>query len=507
MHSAHYFTSDTRKMKNESTLQTLTQTYLDGSLSEEEAAQLNLLLAENSKARWHFAETLNLDSALAAAAEGWEIETAETSSFCKRKSVAWSTLAACALIFFAISWWWQGASHPGEAEGFATVERGIGVANLTDGMKLRDGTHTLTAGTVELLTGLGAKIIVEAPAEFRFESAQRLHMIRGRLAAEVPPAAKGFTVVTPSGDAIDLGTRFGVDVPEEGAAEIHVFEGEVIARTNGTSEELSLRAGDALTMKQGASSARDLRSSAFIQPDEMGELKAGQEIGQRARSEKVLTKLKNDPAKIAILDFESGHHYAGIFRPVQGRWPGSRAPEFIHPGDHLKLEVGGERTWPELTLAAWVRIDELGAMYQSLLHADGWEGDNFGSVHWMVNDATTMRFAMWGNTLAPGSKETQLYPDSRTPVLADQGRWIHLAVVYDTKKGSVKFYHNGQFDKEAHQTSAHPARLGKIQIGNWNQAERKLSGRVDEFIILGRLMNDVEINELYQAGNPYPSPK
>ena len=79
----------------------------------------------------------------------------------------------------------------------------------------------------------GARVVIEAPAEFHFESAQRLHMGRGRLSADVPAGAKGFTVVTPSGDAVDLGTQFGVDVPASGAAEIHVFAGEVVAKASG----------------------------------------------------------------------------------------------------------------------------------------------------------------------------------------------------------------------------------------------------------------------------------
>ncbi|MEJ6718545.1 MAG: hypothetical protein QNK82_08650 [Akkermansiaceae bacterium] len=37
----------------------------------------------------------------------------------------------------------------------------------------------------------------------------------------------------------------------------------------------------------------------------------------------------------------------------------------------------------------------------------------------------------------------------RTPVSADQGRGVHLATVYDSTKGTVRFYHNGRFDKEA----------------------------------------------------------
>jgi hypothetical protein len=150
-----------------------------------------------------------------------------------------------------------------------------------------------------------------------------------------------------------------------------------------------------------------------------------------------------------------------------------------------------------------VRIDRLGAPYQSLLHTDGWSKDNPGQVHWMINRDTTMRLALIGNTLAPGSDEHDGYPDSRTPVLPEQGRWVHLATVYDSTQGTVRFYLNGQFDKETRQQIAHPARLGPAQIGNWNQKDRKLSGRVDELVLLGRALTDDEIRDLYAAGNPY----
>ena len=172
-------------------------------------------------------------------------------------------------------------------------------------------------------------------------------------------------------------------------------------------------------------------------------------------------------------------------------------------GDHLKLNVGGSRDWPQLTLALWVRLDRLGAPFQSLLHTDGWNENNPGQVHWMVTKATTMRLALFSNTLAAGSEEISGFPDSGTPVLHDQGRWLHLAAVYDSAAKTVRFYLNGRFDKESRQAIAHPARLGPAQIGNWDRQDRKLSGRVDELVILGRAMSDDEMRALFDAGNPY----
>ena len=302
---------------------------------------------------------------------------------------------------------------------------------------------------------------------------------------------------------MDLGTRFGVDVQRTGGSEIHVFEGEVIAQARGSTQKRSLHTGEAASLNLGASASRGLRSSSFIQPDELPALAAGLAAGQRDRASVHWRKILNDSALIAALDFENLEPLEGNHRIAQGRWPGSRAPEFVNVGDHLRVEVGGEREYPQLTLAAWVRLDHLGEPYQSLYHTDGWAANAPGQVHWMLTQNATMRLALRGNTLAAGSDEKSDFPDSKTPVLPERGRWIHLAAVYDSQARTVRFYLNGVFDKETRQETAWPARLGPAQIGNWNKQDRKLSGRIDEILLLGRTLSDDEIRELHDAGDPY----
>ncbi len=479
-------------------LETLLRRYLDGSIDAEGMTRLNALLEADAEARWHFAEQTNLDAALATQALGWR--AGETTPHRPRPASRgwWGGIAAlvgAAAACVALALWIFGPRE------FARVEQVAGIPHLAPGLVLRGERHVLPGGTLALVTGRGATVVIEAPAVFRFESAQRLSLERGRLSAEVPPAAKGFTVVTPSGTAVDLGTRFGVDVPALGDAEVHVFEGEVV--THASHDRRSLRTGDAIALTKAGHAARETRSAAFIRSDEVGDLTAGLAAGQRARAEAALAQLRGDPALIALLDFESGAE-AGAFRTVQGRWPGSRAPEFVQVGDHLKLDLGGARLWPRLTLAAWVRLDRLDAPYQSLLHTDGWTASNPGQVHWMVNRFSTMRLALRGNTLAPGSPEPDSFPDSRTPVLPEIGRWVHLAVVYDSGARTTRFFLNGRFDSESRESIAHPARLGPARIGNWDRTDRKLSGRIDEMLVLGRAMTDAEIHALFAAGNPYP---
>jgi len=498
-------------MTPDRSFQQLVQQYLDGTATPDGMQRLNQQLRTVPEAREWFIELLNIDSALAAAlidepaddvASVAVVATVSSGPRVQSRrglltAATPALIAACLTLILAV-----GLLLPGRQPS-ARVVSAAGVSGMENNEILRGDWITIDAGTVELLTTRQARIVIEAPARFRFLSEQRLQLKSGRLAANVPPSARGFTVVTPSGDAVDLGTRFGVDVPEDGQAEIHVFEGEVIAQPSRSGQHRSLIGGQALRLTDGPESNRELRSAAFIHPDEIGSLHAALANGQQQRAAEALARLRRDPALIALLDFESDTLPEGTYRMLQGRWPGSRAPEFSRIGDHIKLNVGGDAEWPQLTLAAWVRLDRLGDPYQSLLHTDGWDDSNPGQVHWMVTRYMTMRLALYGNTLAPDAIEPDGYPDSRTSVLPEQGRWVHLATVYDAEQKTVRFYLNGEFDSETRQETAHPARLGAAQIGNWNRQDRKLSGRIDELVLLGRALDDNDIRQLYEAGNPY----
>jgi ferric-dicitrate binding protein FerR (iron transport regulator) len=407
--------------------------------------------------------------------------------------------AACLTVAFA---GWQAWSRP-----YATVTVGIGTIGLAAGGPIRSELHNLAAGVLELETRRGAQLVIEAPAAFRFESPQRLRLTNGRVAADVPPSAKGFTVVTPSGEAIDLGTRFAVDVPTIGETEVHVFDGEVVARAGARSPK-SLHHGEALSLATNA--ARELRTAAFIRGGEVAELAAGVAAGQEHASREAMQRLHDDPTLIAVVDCEgdaaaagdrSGS--AGQYRLVQGRWPGSQAADFTNGGDHLPLDVGGDADWPQLTVAAWVRLDRLGEPYQSLYHTDGWNKHNPGQVHWMIVHSGVMRLALPGLKLAADAVERHGHPESRTSVLGAEGRWVHLAFVYDSTTRTASFYVDGRPDGVTTLADAPPARLGPARVGNWNAHDRKLSGRIDELVFVGRALSPDEIAGLFEAGVPY----
>jgi hypothetical protein len=109
---------------------------------------------------------------------------------------------------------WQGATN---GIGFGT--------RLHSGQRLE-----LEAGLVEITFDDGAAVVLEGPATFDVRARGEAHLLEGRLAAVVPERAQGFQVATSRVNIVDLGTEFGLMADAEGSTEVHVFNGLVKAQ-------------------------------------------------------------------------------------------------------------------------------------------------------------------------------------------------------------------------------------------------------------------------------------
>src|SRR6202035_1471725 len=90
----------------------------------------------------------------------------------------------------------------------------------------------LVGGLGEITFRSGAKVVISAPAQFSVSSGLETDLEIGKLSARVPhdpshPGATGFTVNTPAGSVVDLGTEFGVEVTPDHKLDVQVFVGEV----------------------------------------------------------------------------------------------------------------------------------------------------------------------------------------------------------------------------------------------------------------------------------------
>ncbi len=114
---------------------------------------------------------------------------------------------------------------------------------------LREGSVVrLEQGSVELKLAEGSRALILAPATFSLPSRESLRMEHGTGWFRITKAARGFEVVTPELEVIDLGTEFGVISHPGAGDEVHVFKGRVRARSlNALKHEEELGAGDSRT--------------------------------------------------------------------------------------------------------------------------------------------------------------------------------------------------------------------------------------------------------------------
>lgn len=116
----------------------------------------------------------------------------------------------------------------------------------------------ISSGLVALTLGQGTKLVIEGPAEWSIDGTNQATLKYGRLLANVPRQAVGFTVETPTARIVDLGTEFGVAVEKSGTAEVHVIKGRIDIHSEGGTTAAPLRAGQGATITaDGVQTRRD----------------------------------------------------------------------------------------------------------------------------------------------------------------------------------------------------------------------------------------------------------
>ena len=106
--------------------------------------------------------------------------------------------------------------------------------SFTVNSSMRTGNRlNLLEGEIELIYQSGVELLLIGPVEFELRDNGGV-LRRGGLMASVPLAGQGFTIETPNGKVVDLGTKFGVMVDDFGVSEVSVFAGKVEAFPTGT---------------------------------------------------------------------------------------------------------------------------------------------------------------------------------------------------------------------------------------------------------------------------------
>lgn len=340
-------------------LRDLIDAYVAGDIEETQLCNLEQRLVADSAARHYFVRYCHLETQLhlemrgrrAGAKALQRLETAESNSAApfarsrtepgvgrtgtprarvSRRRVLGVVAATLLLTLVSLGWW------------FTARQAGVQVAWLANAQNCRwsDGTAprgdlrpgsmvSLDSGLAEIHFRSGVRVIAQGPASLELLSANSARLVRGRLTAHVPDAARGFQVMAPQGRVVDLGTEFGIAIAPDGSTEVQVFSGKVEAY-----------------------GSRDAREMVGVLPAQRATIADGR-VALRPASladESAFVREITPPPIIVprshILDFRAAPE--GSLRDRDGRGtgltarlPGTGAALADHD-DHLRLDPGGQ---------------------------------------------------------------------------------------------------------------------------------------------------------------------
>ena len=378
--------------------------------------------------------------------------------------------------------------------------------------------HLLAGDRVELRGGFaeikfhdGSLVILQGPTVFVAQSANSGMLRQGRLTAIVPDEAVGFSVTSPCLKLVDLGTEFGMHVDESGNTEVRVFYGRVELTKRDShgqpKNQRILAEGDAarVTVETDEFLIPERPAEEFVRNKDFGELIVRRE---RERWREFAANVARDPDVVAYYSFdqpgqspeklldkatERGVVVDGSIDGAAwaaGRWQDKSALRFQAPGDCVHLDFG-DASWEELTVAVWLNLNALPHELNAVMYANQWEQE--GAAHFTILKDGRIEFAVRGNI--PEAQQSEAVSMQHR-----LGRWVHLTTVYNANEKTVRFYVNGVPRGGGKFEQAGTASFRQAQLGNWNQRERNMVGRMDEVIIYRRALKDEEIQKIFMAG-------
>jgi ferric-dicitrate binding protein FerR (iron transport regulator) len=232
-------------------LQDLVDAYLDGTLDEAGHRDLEARLHADAAAMRYFVRYCRLHTDMALEARGRRAgqralgaiatPTDNTSASPAapsgerfiRRSLGWAMATTILLVLTAVWLLSRNEGGPGQSLAIAWLVNAQDckwAGGAEPAGELHAGKSVrIERGLAELRFRSGASLVLEGPADLELLSASSARLRQGKLATRIPESAIGFTILSPQGKVIDLGTEFGVAVGENGTTEVVVFEGKVEA--------------------------------------------------------------------------------------------------------------------------------------------------------------------------------------------------------------------------------------------------------------------------------------
>lgn len=502
----------------------LTESLINGSISWEEFTRLEKWLKDDPRARALYLEHCSVDALLR---WRWQAEAVavkvsdEVESLSKivrfpvlnRFSFAGVMKVAAAVAALLLVGVFLNNRDSGKAGHLAVVEAAEGTKwRVVSGAEDESGRQTLlvTEGTLQVAFASGAKVIIEGPSLFEIRGDNEAMMEWGKGSFQVPEQAVGYSVDTPWGRVIDLGTAFDLSVSNDGLAEVTVTEGEVRVIANGDQKELV--SGETLTMSRiGLIKNKELA---------MDESQAG---GGNSPSSYQQLIHQSNPVAYWPFDGRVGSLITekGIVKLV----PGPRPPEFslfdksntaafFGEQGMLRMQDRGENSpfdfnnGDEITIEAWVNPDgqvrEGGIVYiigkgrtDNLAFLK--ENQNFSLRLWRLDGQMKATFLF--RSAPDGEWGGDYHRWTTLQGFVPGGGWHHVAATYRYgDPASIRTYQDGELMPGEWDMGGASSRrpvvdddelwLGAAQGGSQGN---KFTGMVDEVAIYRKILTAEQI--------------
>lgn len=380
----------------------------------------------------------------------------------------------------------------------------------SDGKLTRGNQLSASSGLAEIELRNGARILLEAPFSIDLESPKNVTLHSGRLAAHCPPTAKGFTIETPRGKVVDLGTELGVSVDGKGLVEAHVLNGSIEVDEVGSSRKFSLFGGEAIRMDKRNTRRVTADPSAFV--TRMPFLDEGSGGFVHWSMDEALGDFSAD-AGSGLAEGESGDLALGA-DPLNT--PSVEIPQWIPGIRGSALSFDGKGSFAESTyrgiegalprtVALWIRVADPQATsgagilsWGSVMEDSAWQI----SLNWTDHDGPTGRLRI-GTFAGHIIGTTQLR----------DGKWHHIAVVMypQTRPDdavNVLLYVDGKLEPISVRSNfrvntntrlaAHGVTLGR-HVSSIGNSRRFFHGDMDDVFIFGRALMQEQIQQIMKG--------
>lgn len=357
----------------------------DETLSDEGFAELEQMLHADPEARSLYRSFTGMHRQLEdGALESEESTPVKVIPFRKKPILGWAVAAAAAVVALLSLLPQTVTETPAPT---AVLTRAIDIEwehpsrfQATVGEAITEEWLRLASGVAEIEFSSGATVSIEGPARLRIDNPLHCFYKSGKLAANCPESAHGFTIRFPGGKVIDLGTEFAMDSAADGKTNVHVLTGEVIVALTDELEKV-------------VSEQNLLENSAVVLDPATNRIESIDFDAESFASMQRESLIQSAPIK---LQFDIGHR-AGLYTGTDS--PGHAAGDF-YTHENVWTQIVGDQS------GAFVMAD--GNLCPVPIKVDYGHGD--GAIDW---DATPVD--PWGSiySKARGIFDSKLCQDHR----------------------------------------------------------------------------------------------